>query len=195
MNSDPPRWIAHCEDAPNQGLGLPVALNGLPPGAMTIGGDRSSLTAQDLQQFSQDLQASVPAGFSAMNVLRAGWRYSSPPAGEITEVLLGRPFGSRAPYDSIQLCALFVRGGHVLAVDQFSRATGVEERVDTEAPTLDEKNWFDVQEQTIGYFSLDKGATWKRITLDVGFEGYLWTIRTLSDGMPEDWNHYLYTAH
>lgn len=26
-------------------------------------------------------------------------------------------------------------------------------------------------------------------------EGYLWTIRTLSDGMPEDWNHYLYTAH
>jgi hypothetical protein len=105
------------------------------------------------------------------------------------------PFGATTPFDSVQICALFTHSGRVLAVDRFSRVTGVEERVDTEAPALDGKNWFEIQDETMGFLSVDAGATWNRISIDIGFEGYLWSIRSLTIDLPEVWSHYLYAAH
>ena len=195
IRPEPPRWIARCDGGPNQDIGLPIAIKDLPKGALTIGGDERPLAPQDVERIAQQISASIPDDFRKDGVLRAGRRYSSDPAHEITEILLGRPFGPATPFDSIQICVLFTYNGRVLAVDRLSRVTGVEERVDTEAPTLDGKNWFEIQDETMGFFSVNAGATWKRISIDIGFEGYLWSICSLTVNLPEVWSHYLYTAH
>lgn len=195
MRSDPPRWIARCEDAQDQGLGLPVAIRDLPAGSLMIGGDGKVLSPQEVLQESHQLTASTPKEFQESRILRAGRRYTSRPGNGITEILLGRPFGAAAPFDSIQILTLFVHNKRVLAAKRFSRVTGVEERVDSEAPALDEKNWFELQEETMGFFSVDTGSTWNRVSVDIGFEGIVWSIRALSDGSPELWGRDLYTAH
>jgi hypothetical protein len=61
--SEPPRWIARCEDGRNQGLGLPVAIKDLPEDVLTIGGDGQPMTTPDLDGMSQQLSASIPDDF------------------------------------------------------------------------------------------------------------------------------------
>jgi hypothetical protein len=194
MRAGQTQWVAHCEGIDDE-EDLPVAFKGLPKNALTIGGDGKRLSREDLEQASRTLSANIPDEFQRGKVLRAGWRYASAPRSGITEILLGVPFGSGSPWDSIQICILFVQDSRVLTVERLSRVTGVEERVDTEAPELKADNWFKLQEQTMGFFSVSGATSWRRIAINVGFEGVHWSIRAMSPGSPLLWDHYLYTPH
>ena len=141
---------------------------------------------------------------------KAGWRTGSATAGKrdlpvdfqtwlVLPFFLGKPAenasGTGAPIDSIEICRLYLRHGRVLWVERFSRKSGREEHVDVEPPQLDEKNWYLTSEETLGFLSLDGGATWDRISVDVGFEGISWAISRLAQGVPRLWEFYIYTYH
>jgi hypothetical protein len=193
LRADSQLWLARIRETPTQDVHLPLAIKNVPAGTLTIGGDRKAFTSKELQLLKEKLAKAVPAEFQRGKVLQVGWRYSGR-GNELSEILLGKPFGA-TPYDSIQICMLFVQQGRVLTSSRFSRVTGVEERVDTEAPTLDERSWSEIQDETMGFLSLDQGVTWNRLIVNVGFEGIDWDIEALSPNLPSLWGHYLYTSH
>jgi hypothetical protein len=193
LRAERSRWLARYGKPDSEGL--PVAIKGLPPHSRVIGGDFKRLDEQTLHRILRGIEQSIPTGFRGTNVLRAGRRFRSGPRDEIVEILLGKPFGASEPFDSVQICAVTTLNGRVVDTGYQSRVTGVEERVDTEAPTLDRNSWFEIQEESIGFFSTDSGASWNRIVVNVGFEGIAWTIHRLSKGSPLLWDHYLYIPH
>lgn len=194
-----PAWIARLE----AGGGLPVAIRALPRDALIAGGRGHVLSPADLARVVEEVGARVPPKFTGPGVLRIGYRFPSPGGHDITRLFLGRAFyrkgaqtpGAPASIDSIQICETFLQRGRLLATEEYSRISGEMERAETEPPELDTRNWHDVQSQTMGFFSLDAGATWRHVTVDVGFEGIYWTIWGLAAGSPILWDHYLYTAH
>lgn len=196
----PPFSLARYETADSADEGsISLAIEGMPASTVMVEGDGSLLDRQDLGALEHGITAFVPEEFSRSKVLRAGRRLGSGPGHDLLEVLLGRPFynasGAGAPIDSIEICRLFMQNGRALAVERYSRVSGQEEHVDLEAPRLDESNWFQPRDVTLGFLSFDGGATWDRISIDVGFEGISWTISRLSEGLPQLWEFYLYTAH
>jgi hypothetical protein len=178
---------------------LPLALQSLPARVAEIGGAADTLGPKELSALARRLVPFVPREFSQGRILRAGLRYGSEPGRELLEVFLGNPTynapGAATPIDSIRICHVFVRKGRVLAFERFSRTSGVAEHVHLEPPQLDERNWFETTETTLGFVSLDGGVTWDQLSVDVGFEGISWWVVRLARGMPQLWNCYLYTYH
>jgi len=200
VRADPPALsIARYETPDSSGEELPLGIQGLPASAQSLGGDGRPVGPQELGAFERRIAASVPKAFARGKLLRVGRRYGADPDGGLIELLLGKPAenasGTGAPIDSIEICRLYLRQGRVLSVERFSRASGREEHVDVEPPQLDEKNWYLTAEETLGFLSLDGGATWDRISVDVGFEGISWAISRLAQGVPRLWEFYLYTYH
>ena len=199
FKGDPPPLIARYEGSDIDAEGSPLAIQGLPPSAQVLGGNGSSLGPSELDALDAQLAPSLPKAFAGGKVLRFGRRYGSGRGRELIEVFLGIPTyntaGTGPQIDSIQVCRLFLHNGRVLALQRFSRASGREEHVDLEPPQLDKSNWFLTSEETLGYLSLDGGATWVRLSIDVGFEGINWAISRLEGSMPQVWSSYLYTPH
>lgn len=197
---DAPFSLAHYEmDDGTPGGGCPLAIHGAPDSALVAGGDGAPLGADELAALRERVMPFAPGGFSRSKLLLAGYRYRSGPRHELTELFLGKPAyntrGVGAPIDSIEICRVFLDNARVLAVETFSRASGAEEHVDLEPPQLDENNWFLSTEETLGFLSVDDGGTWSRLSIDIGFEGISWRISRLSEGSPQGWGYYLYTAH
>ena len=174
---------------------MSLAIEGLPASASTVGGDGKQLDRMGLHILERRIEGVVPNRFSEGRVLRAGWGYGTGKGHALAEVFLGKPFGVGTPFDSVQVCRVFLHNGRVLCVESFTRISGEEERVDTEPPRLNERNWFLLTEETSGYISLDGGTTWDRVSVDCGFEGIVWSISRLAKGMPRLWGFYLYMAH
>jgi hypothetical protein len=179
--------------------GLHLAIRGLPREARVAGGAGRWLRASELSRLVDGNRSKIPSKFTHSSVLRAGVRFPSGGGPELTRLFLGRAFfrsaGTGAPIDSVQICTVYLAGDRVLATSEFSRISGEMERAETEPPQLDRKNWYDVQSQTIGFMSIDGGATWRHVTVDVGFEGIWWAIWELSADMPLLWDRYVYTIH
>ncbi len=195
----PPASIARYEPIDRSGEGLPLAIEGLPSTALVLGGDGTALGPRELDALFRRLASSVPPAFFGRKVLRVGRRYGAGRGHELVELFLGRPAysadGAGAPIDSIEICRLFVHGRRVLAVERFTRSSSREEHVDVEPPRLDPGNWYLTSEETVGYLSLDRGESWDRLSIDVGFEGVGWAILRLEDGLPRLWDSYLYLLH
>jgi hypothetical protein len=175
-----------------------LALDRLPAAALAIGGEGMALTPRELSALRPPLAAAARGDFASPRAMRIGRRHALPRGGELAEVLIGVPHRSGdagTPMDSVRIRRIFLRDGRVLAVQAFTRVTGVEEHVDVEAPRLDEGNWFETSSRTLGFLSLDGGASWSVLDMDVGFEGILWTISRLDEGMPFLWEGYLYVMH
>jgi hypothetical protein len=192
-------WIARLE----AGGGLPVAIRALPRDAWIAGGMGHVLSPADLARVVEEIGARVSPKFTAPGVLRVGYRFPSPGGHDITRLFLGRAFyrkgaqtpGAPAAIDSIQICEAFLHRGRLLGTEEYSRISGEMERAETEPPELDTRNWHDVQSQTMGFFSLDAGITWRHVMVDVGFEGIYWAISGLAGKVSLLWDSYLYTAH
>lgn len=200
VRGEPPAIsIARFEADGAADAGLPLAIEGLPASARTLGGDGMPLNRRELGVLERRIWSIVPKAFSQGKLLQVGRRYVSGQDHELIELLVGKPAantsGSGAPIDSIDICRIFLHNGRVLSVERFSRASGREEHVDLEPPQLDESNWALVSDETLGFLSLDGGVTWDRLSVDVGFEGISWTISRLAEGQRPRWNFYLYTQH
>ena len=177
----------------------PLALDGATARALTAGGEGTPLSPAEIAAVERRHAARLPSAFASGKRLRAGRRYPAGGGHELLEVLIGKPFESPGdpgpPVDSIAIRRLFLDAGRLLAIDTLFRASGVEEHVDVEPPQLDEDNWHQISEETLGFVSFDDGASWARLTVDVGFEGVFWAIRQLDGGRRERWSYYLYTRH
>jgi len=175
-----------------------MALAALPSRALRIGAESTPLTASEVRSVEQRLRGKLSTELAQGKVIRAGRRYRSARGGEVLEVFLGKPFESPAdsgpPIDSIRISRLFVRGDHLLAVDSLFRASGVKEHGDVEPPRLDETNWYETSDQTLGFLSLDGGQSWFRLGVDVGFEGVHWNIWRLGERSPT-WDLYIDVPH
>lgn len=193
--NSPPISISRYDESDSSVEDLPIAIDGLPASAIEVGADGIRLDRTELRTLKSKVAAWVPSAFSRGKVLRAGRRYGSGGSHELVEVFFGKPFGTGTPFDSVQICRLFLHNGQVLCIDRFSRVSGQEERADTEPPNLDERNWFLLSEDTSGFLSLDAGRTWERLAVDNGFEGYLWSVSHLAKNMPRVWDFYLYQSH
>jgi len=195
---DPPalciaQYEPYREDAP-----YVLSITNLPQSALAIGGAGRRLDPRELAQLEARCGGHVPSEFSNSKLLLAGRRFESVPDHEMVELFLGRPFGGAQDepvIDSVQIVRAFLHNGTVLCSEQFSRVSGQEERVETEAPQLTSTNWFENWDDTLGFVSFDRGATWTRLSLNAGFEGLAWSIKKLTRGMPELWGFHLYTSH
>jgi hypothetical protein len=199
MRDDPPALaIARYEPCRDESPSV-LAVDNLPRSALAHGGNGRRLGPQELSQLEARCASFLPRGFSNSTLLLAGRCFESVPGHKLVELLLGRPFGGAgdpgAVIDSVQIVRFFLDNGTVLCSAQFSRVSGQEERVDTEAPQLTSTNWYENWDDTLGFLSFDRGATWSRLSVSVGFEGFAWAISELAPGMPELWSFYLYTSH
>jgi hypothetical protein len=195
-DADRLRSLARYEPVESTDEDLPLAIEGLPPSARVLGGDGVPLDREELDGLLGRIANSVPPKFSRSRILRVGRRYGSREGGDLVEVFLGNPayrsHGAGAPIDSVEICHLFLREGRVLAMERFSRSSGREEQLDAEPPQLDSGNWFQDPVETVGYVSLDRGATWDRLTVNPGTEGIHWAIWRLEQGIPLVWDSYVY---
>jgi hypothetical protein len=175
-----------------------LAFTELPKHALAIAGESVPLTHTELHGIENRYSSRLAGPASHARKLRTGRRYRGTSGSELLEVFFGQAFESPAdsgpPIDSVRILRLFLRGDRLLAVDTLFRASGVEEHVDVEPPRLDELNWFETSEQTIGFLSFDRGSSWLRLCVDTGFEGIDWMVWRLGDRSPI-WNFYLYTSH
>jgi hypothetical protein len=182
-------------DTPDQDL---LALEALPPRALRIGAESTPLTASELRAVEQRFRSQLSRGFAQGKVLRAGRRFRATHGGELLEVFLGKPFESPAdsgpPIDSIRISRLFVRGNRLIAIDSLFRASGAKEHGVVEPPRLDETNWYQTPDQTLGFLSFDGGHSWFRLGLDVGLEGFHWNIWRLGQHSPT-WDFYIDVPH
>lgn len=179
--------------------GEALAIEGLPRATLAAGGDGRPLDSRELADLTRRVAADLPAGYSDSTSLLAGRCYESVPGHRLVELVLGRPFGvtknDGAVMDSVQMCRIFFDNEDALCFACLSRVSGQEEHVDTEAPELTRDNWFQNIDDTLGFISFDKGATWSRLSVSAGLEGLSYAITGLGPGMPELWGFHLYTNH
>jgi len=194
--------LAHYEGGlpdPEVDVGYPLVLQGLPRETIVVGGDRSPLTAAELSRLPIGLDAPDRAEFRSASTLRAGFRYGWMKGQELIEVHVGRSFdarpGAAAPIDSVHILSLTLLDGREISSERYSRISGQEEHVDLEPPQLDKTNWFETTIETLGFLSLDRGASWIRLDRDTGFEGIDWMAWKLAPRPKLLWDYYLDTDH
>jgi hypothetical protein len=168
------------------------------PGLRVIGGTPAHLSRKETDRLARLASASLPAVWRSKNVLVQALAFGD---GErIIELYLGLPEpnrrGSSAPIRSIQIRRFFLVGDQIRASEEYERASGREERVDTEAPILTVDNWWNSKtERTVGFISEDEGGLWTRLSTNVGFEGIWWIAESLRPGLPRTSELFLYTSH
>jgi hypothetical protein len=169
------------------------------PGLRMFTGPPTKLSAQETEILLGVATPSVPTSWKRKDVLMHAYRYGPAGGQAAVELYIGRatlnPRGVRPPIKAISIRRVFLVAGRVLASEEYERVSGREERVDTEPPHLTFVNWsVSDTERTVAFVSTDDGASWRRLSTDVGFEGINWVAQHLRDGLPAD-RWFLYTPH
>ena len=168
------------------------------PGLRVIGGTPAHLSRKEAERLARLASASLPAVWRSKNVLVQALGFGDD--ARIIELYLGLPEMNRRgvspPIRSIQIRRFFLVGDRIRASEEYERASGREERVDTAAPNLTPDNWWNSEtERTVGFISEDEGGSWTRLSTNVGFEGIWWTAEALRPGLPRTSELFLYTSH
>jgi hypothetical protein len=169
-------------------------------GLLPVGGKRKRMAAEESRRLVKSLGSALPAKYRGPKVLVHGYRYGPESGHEAVELYLGLPTLSAAgvapPIKAISIRRVTLVDGRPLAAEEYTRESGVEERVDSGEIELTRENW-SVSETayTIGFLSRDGGASWDRLSVDWGFEGIWWRSQSLRDGLPLLFEVNMYTSH
>jgi len=171
-----------------------------PSGAIILGGAATVIGAQARRRLVDRIRSSLPGDWRADRTLVRAYRYGSASRHTIDELYVGLPTrnaaGTTPPIERISIRRFFLIDGRLAASEAYERRSGVEERVDTEAPELTDENWSRSEtEETVAFVSRDNGVSWERLSTNTGFEGVHWIVQSLRDGLPELFRRWLYTHH
>jgi hypothetical protein len=169
-------------------------------GLLVVGGPPFRLSAADTERLVRTVSSSLPPPWRLQGLLAHAYRYRSADGHSAVELYLGRPTlkptSASPPIEVITIRRHFIVDGRLLASEEYKRESGVEERVDTEAPQLTFENWSASEtERTVAFLSPDNGRSWTRLSTNIGFEGFLWIAQALRDRLPRTYDRYLYTFH
>jgi hypothetical protein len=167
---------------------------------LVIGGPPSRLSAADTERLVRTVSSSLPPPWRLQGLLAHAYRYRSADGHSAVELYLGRPTlkptSASPPIEVITIRRHFIVDGRLLASEEYKRESGVEERVDTEAPQLTFENWSASEtERTVAFLSSDNGRSWTRLSTNIGFEGLAWIAQALRARLPRTYDRYLYTFH
>jgi hypothetical protein len=169
-------------------------------GAVIISGAPIAMGAPARRRLVEGIRSSLPRDWRPDRTLARAYRYRSGSGHTIDELYVGLPTRNRAgaspPIKRISIRRFFLIDGRLAGSQAYERESGVEERVDTEAPELTDENWSRSEtEQTVAFVSRDNGASWERLSTNTGFEGVHWIVQSLREGLPELYRRWLYTHH
>jgi hypothetical protein len=171
-----------------------------PSGAIILGGAPTALGAQERRRLVDSIRSSLPRNWPVNSTFVRAYRYGPASGHAIDELYVGlptlNPAGTRPPIKRISIRRFFLIDGRLAASEEYERESGVEERVDTEAPELTYENWSRSEtEETVAFISRDGGDSWERLSTNGGFEGIHWIVQSLRQGFPELFHRWLYTHH
>jgi hypothetical protein len=169
------------------------------PGLRVVGGTPAHLSAKETERLARLASASLPALWRSKNVLRQALAFGDE-GPRIVELYLGLPEMNKrsasSPIRSIQIRRFFLIGDQIRSSEEYERASGREERVDTQPPQLTLDNWWNSgTERTVAFISEDDGGLWTRLSTNVGFEGIWWIAEALRPGLPHTSELFLYTPN
>ena len=169
------------------------------PGLRVLSGAPTKLSPQETRRLLRVATPSLPTSWRRKDVLVHAYRYGLAGGQAAVELYIGRatlnPRGVFPPIKAISIRRVFLVASRVLSSEEYERASGREERADTEPPELTLTNWSASEtERTVAFISTDDGGSWRRLSTDIGFEGINWVAQNLRDGLPAD-RWYLYTPH
>jgi hypothetical protein len=169
-------------------------------GILVIGGTPEALSPADRDRLVDGIKGSLPASWQLDRALVRAYRYGPASNREIVELYVGLPVlnapGVSPPIARIAIQRHFLLDGRSVAVETYERASGVEERAETEPPQLTHENWAESEtEQTAAFVSTDDGRTWNRLSTDIGFERINWNVHALRAGVPLVLQRSVYTPH
>ena len=146
------------------------------------------------------VRGSLPASWAPARTLVRAQRYGPADGHQVIELSVGwptrNPQGATPPIKHVAIRRFFLVDGRVAAAEDYERTSGVEERVDTEAPQLTDGNWSVPDTRTtLAFVSRDDGASWERLSTNVGFETTIWLVHGLRQGLPVTFRRDLYTHH
>ena len=194
---DAPLRIAKLPEGSLGNMGL--ALYDLPTSAIAMGGAATELTDPEVAEYLRLLPTLVRAECAAEQPLYVGKRYGPVRGHEFVEFFVGAPHYADSDegsvIDSIRICKFFLHNRRPVEQQEIFRSRYVLEHVDTAAPELTVSNWTETPERTLGFVSRDGGESWQRLTVDPGFEGILYAVRTLGSELPPEYERYHYTPH
>ena len=170
------------------------------PDALVLAGKPVVVASAERHHLVESVKASLPSGWPLDRVLVRAYRYGPARGHDIVELSIGLPtFNSlerEPPIARISIHRHYLVDGKPVAFEKYDRASGVQERAETEAPQLTHDNWAESEtELTVGFVSFDRGLTWHRLITDIGFEGINWNVHALREGLPLVSRRFLYTPH
>ena len=182
--------------------GEPPALSfGMPSaGMLAVGGRATVLGESESRSLAKTAASWLPAGWESNGALVRGYQYGPADGHTVVELYVGVPTlnvpGTSPPIKAIGITRVFLVDGRPAGFDEYERASGVEERVDTKPPQLTHDNWSRSEtESTVAFVSRDRGRSWERLSTNVGFEGIHWSVHALRPGTTKLFDRYLYTPH
>ncbi len=169
------------------------------PARLIVGGSPRTVGPAERRQLLATVRSSLPKSWTPARTLVRALRYGPTRGHQVIELSVGRPTrnppGVTPPIKQIAIRRFFLVDGRVAASEDDERTSGVEERVDIEAPQLTDDDWADGTESTVAFVSSDDGASWERLSTNVGFESTIWRAQALRQGLPVVFVRDLYTHH
>ena len=145
------------------------------------------------------VRGSLPASWTPGRTLVRARQYGPTRGHKAIELSVAWPTrnapGVTPPIKHVAIRRFFVVDDRIAAYEDYERTSGVEERADTQGPELADDNWFLDSQTTLAFVSSDDGASWERLSTDVGFESIIWLVQRLRDGLPVTFERTLYTHH
>lgn len=173
-----------------------------PSTAEVVGGAPVKLADRDARRLANEVASSLPSPWPSRRMLVHAYRYVSLGGGghEVVELYAGLPvlnaLGVEPPIKSISIRRLFLVDHRLVGHEDYGRESGVEERIDTEAPQLTYEHWsWSGTERTVAFVRFENAGVWSRLSTNIGFEGINWHVHELRPGLPETFRRYLYTSH
>lgn len=157
--------LAHLSPLPQDSFASDVTFAVPRSGAIVIGGKPVALGLPERMRLAKAARSSLPRNWRFERTLVHAYRYGPANGHAIVELYLGLPTlnppGTSAPIKRISIRRQFLVDGGMVATEEYERASGVEERAETEAPELTSENWSQSTEETIGFISRDEGRSWE----------------------------------
>ena len=170
------------------------------PARIIIAGSPRPVSPAEGRRLLTAVRRSLPASWAPARTLVRAQRYGPTRGHQVIELSVGWPTRNARsvtpPIQHVAIRRFFLVDGRLAASEDYERTSGVEERVDTAAPELTDDNWsVRATETTLAFVSSDDGASWERLSTNVGFETTIWVVQLLREGMPVMFRRDLYTHH